>query len=91
MATAKAAAVVQFDLDEVQRAAGKRGRAFNQMPNVRRLDRLTWRSRPSVRARRAVIAPGAGSTAMTGAQFETPGFNLAAPAAQREAEEDWGR
>ena len=39
--TAKAAAVVQFDLDEVQRAAGKRGRAFNQMPNVRRLDRLT--------------------------------------------------
>ena len=27
---------------------------------------------------------------MTGAQFETPGFNLAAPAAQREAEEDWG-
>ena len=41
MATAKAAAVVQFDLDEVQRAAGKRGRAFNQMPNVRRLDRLT--------------------------------------------------
>ena len=28
---------------------------------------------------------------MTGAQFETPGFNLAAPAAQREAEEDWGR
>ena len=41
VATAKAAAVVQFDLDEVQRAAGKRGRAFNQMPNVRRLDRLT--------------------------------------------------
>src|SRR6476661_7390124 len=46
-----------------------RGRAFHPLHRLWRLDELP-RSRPSVRARRAVVAPGAGSTAMTGAQFE---------------------
>jgi hypothetical protein len=41
----------------------------SSVPRLRRLDRLP-RPRPSVRARKAIAAPGAGSAAMTGAQFE---------------------
>ena len=55
------------------RPVGERSRttkaSITSVSGLRRLDRLP-RSSPSVRARRAVAAPGAGSTAMTGAQFE---------------------
>ena len=52
-----------------RRSSKERGRAFHQMPSLLRLDRLP-RSRPSVPAPRSAPTPSAGSTEMTGAQFE---------------------
>jgi hypothetical protein len=43
--------------------------ALHSVPGLRWLDRLS-RSRPSVRARNSVASSGAGSIAITGAQFE---------------------